>query len=152
MQLFGVNRIHKSRGILICKIFLLRKCQSGGGLGQISPSQPSWEAYVTDTATQLEPHFDLLRYAGNNYLPRATSTHCKSRKSCKQSMYYHPTTVSLLSLFSSAVNSLTYLSFSTAGHENITKWCVNASRSWLWLTACTSYFTGFSVLFTGLSP
>ncbi len=26
---------HESRGILICKIFLLRKCQSGGGLGQL---------------------------------------------------------------------------------------------------------------------
>jgi hypothetical protein len=30
-----VNIIHKSRGILICKIFLLRKCKSGGELGQI---------------------------------------------------------------------------------------------------------------------
>jgi hypothetical protein len=30
-----VNRIHKSRGILICKILLLRKCKSGGELGQI---------------------------------------------------------------------------------------------------------------------
>jgi len=31
-----VNRIHKSHGILICKRFLLRKCQSGGGLGQFA--------------------------------------------------------------------------------------------------------------------
>ena len=30
-QCGGVNKIHKSHDILICKIFLLRKCQSGAG-------------------------------------------------------------------------------------------------------------------------
>ena len=38
--LFVVNRTHKSCGVLICKIFLLRKCQSGGGLGQFVLRSP----------------------------------------------------------------------------------------------------------------
>jgi len=129
---------------LISWWWLLSENLGIGNSTESSPSCLSQEAYITDTATQLKPHFDLLCYAGNNYLPHATSTHCKSCKSCKQSMYYHPTTVSLLSLFASAVNSLTYLSFSAAGHENIITgaWMLaNPSCGWQHVPAIYRFFS-----------
>ena len=62
MQLFGVNRIHKSRGILICKIFLLRKCQSGGGLGQITKyNDNDFLCFIVRSAAPLGSVLGLLR-------------------------------------------------------------------------------------------
>ena len=47
------QQVHESHDILICKIFLLRKCQSGGGLGQIQTCVICFWELRTHIAVQI---------------------------------------------------------------------------------------------------
>jgi hypothetical protein len=59
LESVGEPFLHKSRGRLICKIFLLRKCQSGGALGQlsmfVSPSVERNQDALADYSTNISP-------------------------------------------------------------------------------------------------